>query len=157
MKTKKIPVLNKATIMRFRTKFKSGNEDDCWEWEGCTRHGYGAFSYQDMLYRAHRISYTINKGEIPDGILVLHKCDNKACVNPNHLFLGDQVDNIKDMFNKNRANRISGEGNHNAKLSDSDVLLIRQSISSAYTLSRKLGVSEVYINQIKRGFKRKNG
>jgi hypothetical protein len=149
MKPNKIPVLNKATITRFKTKFKSGNEDDCWEYEGCTSYGYGKFRIDTRMIQAHRISWTIKNGEIPEGLLVLHKCDNRICINPNHLFLGTNKDNMRDMHSKNRC--------INKKLSDEDILLIRASKDRRYKIMSKFGISESYLSQIKSGIRRKNG
>ncbi len=89
-------------IKRFEAKiFKSDNE--CWEWSGhkCIT-GYGQFSLIGKPVSSHRASWLLYKGKIPDGICVLHKCDNRKCVNPDHLFLGTNLDNILDSMNKNR-------------------------------------------------------
>lgn len=75
--------------------------DECWNWKGSgTR--YGVFSVKSRGRFAHRVSYEINKGPIPDGKCVCHKCDNPKCVNPNHLWLGSHSENIKDAVTKGR-------------------------------------------------------
>ena len=80
---------------------------DCWEWIGAIdRHGYGKFSIKYKKYIAHRISWELHNGKIPKGICVLHRCDNRKCMNPEHLWLGTQQDNSDDMIRKGRsANR----------------------------------------------------
>lgn len=78
----------------------------CWEWSGSTSNGYGRFNRYSRLRNAHiyahKFSYEIHCGQIPDGLYVLHRCDNPPCVNPDHLFLGTYADNHKDMISKGR-------------------------------------------------------
>lgn len=81
------------------------DKDKCWEWLGyIDRYGYGCISHGETnrRLRAHRVSWNIFVGSIPDGVDVLHKCDNRKCVNPNHLFLGSHEDNMRDMAQKGR-------------------------------------------------------
>ena len=80
--------------------------EGCWEWTGLKQsvQPYGLMvGIDNTLMRAHRISYLIHKGAIPKDLFVLHKCDNPPCVNPDHLFVGTQKDNVQDMINKGRA------------------------------------------------------
>jgi len=80
---------------------KSG---DCWKWTGpLSDGGYGKFSCGQVKRRAHRVAYEMYVGPIPDGMHVLHRCDNPPCVNPTHLFLGTHLDNMRDMEAKGRA------------------------------------------------------
>ena len=105
------------------------NENGCWEWTGgkCTK-GYGYYRYNGKMTLCHRISWELNYGNIPEGLLVLHKCDNPKCVNPEHLWLGTVQDNSRDMYSKNRnhiwLNR-KGASNSNSKLTQEEVDCIR--------------------------------
>ena len=109
---------------------------ECWNWNGSTtgkgRWRYGALnvSFDELNIqrgiRSHRLSYMIFKGDIPKGMLVLHKCDNTLCCNPEHLFLGTQNDNMLDAQKKKRLPSHQGSKNANAKITEADVLEIRK-------------------------------
>lgn len=89
--------------LRFESKFIKGKGNECWLWQAAVIHnGYGQFTYKYKGIKAHRFSYELYKGEIPKGMLVCHSCDVRNCVNPDHLWLGTQKDNIQDMFKKGR-------------------------------------------------------
>lgn len=92
-------------MKRFWEKVDKRTEDECWEWKGSVNHstGYGAFGFNSKNTGAHRVSWIIANGEIPNGMCVMHKCDNRICVNPKHLSLGTQDDNAKDRNLKNRS------------------------------------------------------
>jgi hypothetical protein len=121
---------------RFWEKVNKKSPEECWEWTAVKNlQGYGNIhigSKTDGSYRtlvAHRVSWEMHYGPIPDGLCVLHRCDNPACVNPNHLSLGTQLENIQDMLNKGReslSHPRPGEENGFAKLTTVQVLEIRQ-------------------------------
>lgn len=98
----------------------------CWVWTSGIRNGYGRIWLPGGLVAisAHRAAWEIHFGPIPQGLLVLHRCDNKVCVNPKHLFLGTSQDNHDDMCRKRRI--AHGERHGNSKLSDTDVAQIRR-------------------------------
>lgn len=111
----------------------------CWVWTGSLNGQYGLFRIGDNR-SAHRVSYAMRHGKVPDGMWVLHRCDNPRCVRPEHLFAGTPTDNVRDMFAKGRAGLHAGdehwfrrnagvqvgEGNFNAILSAADVLEIKR-------------------------------
>ena len=121
--------------------------DSCWIWNGWkSPYGYGDLIHWPTRkhYRVHRISYELHKGEIPNGLLVLHKCDVKLCVNPNHLFLGTQAENIKDKVEKGRQAR--GEKIGISKLNENQIKEIRDAYikkeGSQRLLAKKYGVHQ---------------
>lgn len=119
----------------------------CWDWTaGKNRRGYGAFSYGFSRNRAaHRYSWEIRFGSIPDGLFVCHHCDRPCCVNPSHLFLGTYQDNIDDCISKGRQNK--GEKVHNAKLTSEQVIAIRKRyqrrspVNGCTAIAKELGVT----------------
>lgn len=117
---------------RLYSKIKINTYSGCWEWMGTTRNGYGRItvgSRTDGSRRteaAHRLSYILKYGEIPEGMEVCHRCDNRKCINPDHLFLGTRQDNINDREKKGRNITFSGESNPMSKLTQKDVIRLRQ-------------------------------
>lgn len=103
--------------------------ETCWLWKGTTRGHmrYGAISFKCKMLAVHRLSYEMHIGPIPPGLLVMHTCDVPRCVNPNHLKIGTNQDNIDDKMNKNRHHRTGprGEKSGIAKLTNSAVNTIR--------------------------------
>ena len=91
----------RKTLEEKMNNYEIVTETGCWIWMGCVnREGYGQVSVDGRLQRAHRVFFGLDK--IPKGMLVCHKCDVPSCVNPDHLFLGTQTDNILDMMSKGR-------------------------------------------------------
>jgi len=88
---------------RFHASYTAVPESGCWLWMGCCdKYGYGQISVKRKAKAAHRVSWELHNGPIPKRLLVCHKCDVQSCVNPEHLFLGTQKDNIRDCISKGR-------------------------------------------------------
>lgn len=144
------PVTFEAIWERFWSRVSVEADDECWEWdEGRDSYGYGTFRMSGQLEKAHRMSWCFLESDIPEGMGVLHSCDNPPCVNPAHLFLGTQISNIQDAINKGRGVVISGEKNINASLIAEDVVEIRaiyaDGLASQYMLSEMFGVCQTTI------------
>jgi hypothetical protein len=98
----------------------------CWEWSGCKVKGYAWAWYRNRNCKLHRIVAELSTGVDVTGKVVMHKCDNTSCVNPDHLSVGTQADNIADMIHKGRKANMAGEDSPKHILTESDVLLIRE-------------------------------
>jgi HNH endonuclease len=126
---------------------------ECWLWTRARNNkGYGRVRIDGKMQLAHRVAWQIYKGEIPEGMFVCHKCDTPACVNPDHLFLGTNADNIKDSYDKGRSNQ-QGERNGNRKLKPEQVTEIRASSESCRVLARRFGIGKSQVANIKKGLK----
>lgn len=142
----RIPVL--ARLQTHHTKDDNG----CWNWN---RHrgywGYGSIKVDSKVELAHRVAYKYLVGDFPQELCVLHKCDNPACINPDHLFLGTNSDNVKDKVRKGRQSKIGeypGEKHHNARLKEQDVLNIRTKQLKQSEYATMYGVSQGLISNI---------
>lgn len=108
----------------------------CHTWIGAKYRKYGAFRGDNKVtYKAHRWIFEFTNGPIRDGFCVMHKCDNPSCVNPDHLSIGTQLDNMRDMYGKKRANPPKGAKHSKAFLSENEVIKIRTLVSTG--LSQK--------------------
>lgn len=134
--------------LRFNEKWIAEPYSGCWLWIGTEREGYGRFGASHEP--AHRASWRLHNGAIPNGLFVLHKCDVRSCVNPNHLFLGTHSDNAKDRAKKGRSNRPIGKKNGRCKLAPSDILQIRLDTRSQRVIGREYGVSKTHIRRIQK-------
>ena len=131
-----ITALSEKQFINFWKKIDRRSKDECWNWKAATESGYGRFGINGKLFLAHRISWMLSFGDIPEGLDVCHSCDNRLCCNPHHLFPGTQQDNMTDMVLKGRSMR--GTGVWQAKLTEDKVIEIRNLISDGFS-TRKIG------------------
>lgn len=141
----------RAVIVFWKKVDKSGG---CWIWTGAkTGRGYGVIRADYVTHLAHRYSYHLAFGEIPEGLHVCHHCDNPPCVNPEHLFLGTSKDNMQDAKMKGRTTL--GEKNGRSKLTEEDVLeIIRLKIvdgMKSVDIAQSYGIGRTYVDIIVRG------
>jgi hypothetical protein len=143
---------------RFDAKYIPEPMSGCWLWVGASAGTKGNPTY-GLIKRAgtrkwdwaHRVSCTLHKGGIPEGMSVLHRCDMPCCVNPDHLFFGTQLDNIADCVKKGRNRAASGEGGSNTTLTQAQAIDAKYSSDSERACARRLGVSRGCVTKIRRG------
>jgi hypothetical protein len=136
-------------IDRFWSKVNK-TEGGCWEWTAAKDgSGYGLFRWQRRMVRVHRVSFELVHGPIPEDLHVCHRCDNRGCVNPDHLFLGTHRDNMTDMSQKGRARTPLGEDNLQAKLTRVTVREVRQAEGSQRQIAKRFGISQSQVSRIR--------
>jgi hypothetical protein len=128
------------------------DENGCWIYKVGNR--YGKIYIERKTITAHRYSYLLHKGSIPNGLCVCHKCDVMKCVNPDHLFLGTKKDNVQDMLSKNRGNRKKGSKHHRTILNEEQIAQIKRRILNGeriHHLKDEYGVNRTMLYQMKAG------
>jgi len=139
-------------FQRFMAKVEPDGE--CWRWTAFKNwDGYGVFGVKSKAIGAHRAAYMIFSGDIPAGLCVLHSCDRPWCVNPAHLYVGTQLENVRDRVVRGRSGSLRGEAHGRAKLTSGDVANIRAEIAAGAVqrrLAERYGVTPTTILGIKR-------
>lgn len=139
----------------FLSRVDIAGPDECWEWGGAIKsNGYGVLKVggrKGKMWYAHRLAHVLFRGPIPKGLFVCHKCDNRKCCNPNHLFLGDVVDNQRDMAQKDRS--AFGERNSQHKLTEEDVFKIYslEGVLTLEAIGQMFGISFPHVSNILKG------
>jgi len=152
-----------TALDRFMAKVQPEPNTGCWLWDGALMNsGYGAFRFRGGTHTAHRVSWTLHRGEIPEGdgyhgTCVLHRCDVRCCVNPDHLFLGTNEDNVHDMFAKGRQSRghhPRGERHSQSRLTRGEVLQIvrrRRAGETGVSVAKDFAVTPSAVGRIMTG------
>lgn len=147
--------LSEKDVARFWSKVdRSGGPNACWPWRGYrNRKGYGVFGIRTGVSTlAHRVAWHIDTGKQPDEMKVCHRCDNRPCCNPAHLFLGTQLENMRDCVAKGRKER--GSKVAIAKLTEGQVILIREMYERYVplpTIAETFGISQVTVRDVATG------
>jgi len=117
-------------------------ESGCWNWtKSKNPKGYGRVKVQGKCEGAHRVSYRVFNGVLPEGAHVLHKCDNPGCVNPEHLFIGTNADNVADKIAKGRQRQPKGSAHPRARLTEEKVMAIRVDARTREVIAAEYGVT----------------
>ena len=130
-------------------------ESNCWVWQGAKRNGgYGNIKHRGKSIATHRTIWEYYNGPIPDGIHVLHKCDNPPCCNPDHLFLGTHTDNVRDMDNKGRRRTVCtyGEQHYKTSLTLKEAMAIKKDSRFQRLIAKDYRISESTVSHIKNGY-----
>lgn len=150
--------MDEKTIARFWSKVERRGADECWPWRAAIHPGgYGMLGVKHRPFLTHRVSWAIANGPIPDGMCVLHRCDNPPCVNPAHLFLGTQGDNMADKVLKGRQQR--GESAYNTKYPDETIRTVRRLRAAGVSLQSiesQTGVRRGYLRNLVSGARRRH-
>lgn len=141
---------HKNTVEDFWKKVDVRGDDECWEWQAGKDRGYGRFRMDMRKMSAHRFALSTVQ-DVPADMFVCHACDNRACCNPAHLFVGTHADNMKDMKEKGRSYTPPGELHHRTTLIECEVHFIKHSDISNKRLAEIFEVSRNTIVQIKSG------
>jgi HNH endonuclease len=140
----------KTLAERYWPKVEVREPDECWPWLGNKHDGYGVLGARGEWYTSNRVTWLLINGPIPDGLWVLHTCDNRACVNPAHLYLGTNKENVADRERRHRRIAARGEAHGHCKLTSAQVLEIREALDSERAIGLRFGISKGHVHKIKK-------
>lgn len=142
---------------RFWLKVRECLPETCWDWIGeITNVGYGRFTFKQKRTGAHRMAWMITHGNIPDGLCVCHTCDNRKCVNPGHMFLGSNAENMADKVAKKRQETGANVRKKTTKITPEQALEIRargKTGAKPTALAREYGLSQSFVSEVIAGKK----
>lgn len=161
------PTLSDKQIAKFWSKIAKGNPDECWPWQGWYRHTYGSISFKGKPQYSHVLALWLTTGVWPSGLHTCHSCDNPACCNPAHLFLGTDQDNSDDKCRKGRVPHgeshylrrcpekvLRGSKAPHARLTEGDVRTIKALYAAGHLqkdLADQFGLCQQSISDLLRG------
>lgn len=139
-----------SSIQEFiNARYEPVTESGCWIWTGVLNaDGYGVISFGGKRYMAHRKSLELSGVDVPDNLQVNHRCDVACCINPSHLYVGTQKENIADMISRKRADRKGEKNPFGHKLSDEEVRVIRSLNMPQRAIARAFGISHSAVGNI---------
>lgn len=149
--TTRAPRTKTPVAERFWKFVDQRGPDECWEWQGALRNGYGVLNIDKKVVYAHRFTYELHHGPLAERMHALHKCDNRKCVNPAHIFAGTKGDNARDMYAKGRGKGGGKKGKRIVWLTAENVVEIRKLAAQGIrypALSQQFGVSISQISMI---------
>lgn len=144
------PAKDYAEILLRILRNTSIQQAGCWEWQGAKSvAGYGRISFDGVRWAVHRLMAHIKISDVADTAVVCHRCDNPSCVNPEHLFIGSQKDNVDDRDLKGRRNQARGEAQGSSKLTEKQVSAIRLDSRKQLIIASEYGISRAHVGNIK--------
>lgn len=122
----------------------------CWEWKGAKSvKGYGRITFENATWAVHRLMAHMQIGDVKKDTVVCHRCDNPSCVNPEHLFIGTQKENVADRDSKGRRNQAYGERQGSAKLTAAQVTAIRLDMRKHSEIAKTYGITRAHVGNLK--------
>ena len=144
------PAKNYSDILLRILRNTSIDPSGCWLWKGSKSvAGYGRIKFDDVRWAVHRLMAHINISDVAEDSVVCHRCDNPCCVNPEHLFIGTQKQNVDDRDAKGRRNQARGERQGSSKLSAEQVLAIRLDSRKQSVIAAEYGISRAHVGNLK--------
>jgi hypothetical protein len=144
--------IKKINEQFFADRSVKNQETECLEWTlHLNQGGYGTMKHKQKFYMAHRAMWEFTNGPIPHGMVICHKCDNRKCINPDHLFIGTTQDNVDDKMSKGRFVKCPGEQCGTAKLTETQIAAIRMDTRAQHRIAKDYGISQSNVCIIKQG------